>query len=78
MTGRRSPRGLSMSPASFSADTRADLFPLPPGSIHRDPLKSSQIREAALDVLKFFSVLAFITATAFALTAGFFLLLVDF
>ena len=78
MTGRRSPRGLSMSPASFNAGTRADpLFPpIPAGSVsRRAPLKSAQLSETALDYLKLFGVLSFVVVTGLSIAFGGFILL---
>jgi hypothetical protein len=71
MSGRQPPRGLSVSPAAYSAVRSADLIPFPSGSIpRRAPLESSQLRNAALDIIKVAAAFLFVLVTglAFAVT----------
>lgn len=77
MTGRQSPRGLSMSPASTHGSYAPHDFslpPLPPGSI----LKPSEISEPPVHEFKAIENAFLFFVTAAAIVGGVLLLFVEF
>jgi hypothetical protein len=65
---------LNTSTAAYSAVRSADLIPFPSGSIaRRAPLESSQIRNAAFDVIKVAFAFLFVLVTGLAFLAGLFM-----
>lgn len=72
MSGRRSPRGVSTSPAAIRANTPRELLPLPMGSI----LKPFEISEPPLHKFKVFENALLVVVTAAAVVGAVFLLLV--
>lgn len=74
MSVRTNLGGFKHSPARYGAGTRADLIPFPSGSIpRRAPLESSQLRNAALDVIKVAAAFLFILVTGLAFVASLFM-----
>jgi hypothetical protein len=74
MSVRTNLGGFKHSPARYSAVRSADLIPFPSGSIaRRAPLESSQLRNAALDVIKVAAAFLFILVTGLACLASLFM-----
>ena len=62
--------------AAASAQVRApNLIPFPQGSIHRAPLKSSDIRNATFEIAALVFAFLFVTVTGFGLALSVFVLL---
>jgi hypothetical protein len=75
MRGHASLGGMSADMAASTPVRAPNLVPFPSGSIaRRAPLESSQLRDAALDVIKLVLAFLFILVTGLSFVAGLFLL----